>query len=168
GIAIARAILNDPHILLLDEVTSALDAESKFFVQEALEKIMVDRTTIIDAHHLSTVRNADNIVVIHQGKIVEEAINKYIIKNVTYIGTPRKGILAADESTVTIGKHLSSIKVENVESNKMTLRKLLFCTPGCLQYLSGVILFEETLSTKRLLLPSDTASGPISPMVAKR
>ncbi|KAM3379451.1 hypothetical protein P3S68_011865 [Capsicum galapagoense] len=131
---------------------------------------MVDRTTIIVTHHLSTVRNADNIVVIHQGKIVEEAINKYISlsRMLHTLAPPRKGILAANESTVTIGKHLSSINVENVESNKRTLRELLFCTPGCLQYLSGVILFEETLSTKRLLLPSDAASGPISPMEAKR
>ena len=68
-----------------------------------------------------------------------------LIANATYIGTPGKGILAADESTGTIGKRLSSINVENVESNRRALRELLFCTPGCLQYLSGVILFEETL-----------------------
>ncbi|KAK6147155.1 hypothetical protein DH2020_018067 [Rehmannia glutinosa] len=70
-----------------------------------------------------------------------------LIANATYIGTP-EGILAADESTGTIGKRLSSINVENVESNRRALRELLFTTPGALQYLSGVILFEETLYQK--------------------
>ncbi|CAK8537728.1 unnamed protein product [Lathyrus sativus] len=68
-----------------------------------------------------------------------------LIANAAYIGTPGKGILAADESTGTIGKRLASINVENVESNRQALRELLFTAPGVLQYLSGVILFEETL-----------------------
>lgn len=71
-----------------------------------------------------------------------------LIANAAYIGTPGKGILAADESTGTIGKRLSSINVENVESNRRALRELLFTAPGALQYLSGVILFEETLYQK--------------------
>ncbi|KAI3950002.1 hypothetical protein MKW92_017114 [Papaver armeniacum] len=68
----------------------------------------------------------------YKGKYADE-----LIANAAYIGTPGKGILAADESTGTIGKRLSSINVENVESNRRALRELLFCTPGCLQYLSG-------------------------------
>jgi ATP-binding cassette subfamily B (MDR/TAP) protein 1 len=71
-IAIARAILKDPRILLLDEATSALDAESERIVQEALDRIMINRTTVIVAHRLSTVRNADTIAVIHQGSLVEK------------------------------------------------------------------------------------------------
>lgn len=71
-IAIARAILKNPRILLLDEATSALDAESERVVQEALDRIMVNRTTVIVAHRLSTVRNADMIAVIHRGKMVEK------------------------------------------------------------------------------------------------
>ncbi|KAK7293287.1 hypothetical protein RJT34_16150 [Clitoria ternatea] len=71
-VAIARAILKDPRILLLDEATSALDAESEKIVQEALDKIMINRTTVIVAHRLSTIRNATTIAVIHQGKIVEK------------------------------------------------------------------------------------------------
>ena len=73
-VAIARAILKDPKILLLDEATSALDAESERVVQEALDRIMISRTTLIVAHRLSTVRNADTIAVIHRGKIVEKGI----------------------------------------------------------------------------------------------
>ena len=69
-IAIARAVLKNPEILLLDEATSALDTESEFYVQQALSKIMHDRTTIIIAHRLSTIINADNIAVIDQGRVV--------------------------------------------------------------------------------------------------
>ncbi|MCE7766811.1 fructose-bisphosphate aldolase class I, partial [Pseudomonas putida] len=73
----------------------------------------------------------------YKGKYTDE-----LIANAKYIGTPGKGILAADESTGTIGKRFSSINVENVESNRRALRELLFTTPGAVQYLSGVILFE--------------------------
>lgn len=71
-IAIARAIVKDPRILLLDEATSALDIESERMVQEALDRVMVNRTTVIVAHRLSTVKSADIIVVIHGGQIVEK------------------------------------------------------------------------------------------------
>lgn len=71
-VAIARSILKDPKILLLDEATSALDAESERVVQEALDRIMVNRTTIVIAHRLATVRNADIIAVVKDGGIVEQ------------------------------------------------------------------------------------------------
>ncbi|TKY61652.1 ABC transporter B family member 11 [Spatholobus suberectus] len=80
-IAIARAILKDPRILLLDEATSALDAESERIVQEALDRIMVNRTTVIVAHRLSTVRNADMIAVIHRGKMVEKGTHLELTKD---------------------------------------------------------------------------------------
>ncbi|XP_059629375.1 ABC transporter B family member 11-like isoform X3 [Cornus florida] len=80
-VAIARAILKDPRILLLDEATSALDAESERIVQEALDRIMVNRTTVIVAHRLSTVRNADMIAVIHQGKMVEKGSHFELLKD---------------------------------------------------------------------------------------
>lgn len=80
-IAIARAILKDPRILLLDEATSALDAESERVVQEALDRIMVNRTTVIVAHRLSTVRNAHMIAVIHQGKMVEKGTHDKLLED---------------------------------------------------------------------------------------
>ncbi|KAL5223155.1 hypothetical protein ABZP36_027868 [Zizania latifolia] len=80
-IAIARAILKNPKILLLDEATSALDVESERVVQEALNRVTIGRTTLIVAHRLSTVRNADCIAVVHQGKIVDQGSHDELIKD---------------------------------------------------------------------------------------
>lgn len=74
-IAIARAILKNPRILLLDEATSALDAESERIVQDALNRVMMNRTTVVVAHRLTTIRNADIIAVVHKGKLVEQGTN---------------------------------------------------------------------------------------------
>ena len=69
-VAIARAILRDPAVLLLDEATSALDAESEQAVQRAITALARDRTTLVVAHRLATVRRADRIVVLERGRIV--------------------------------------------------------------------------------------------------
>ena len=70
-VSIARAILKNPPVMILDEATSALDTESERLVQDAIEKLMKNRTSIVIAHRLSTIRNADMICVLHEGEIVE-------------------------------------------------------------------------------------------------
>jgi subfamily B ATP-binding cassette protein MsbA len=84
-IAIARAILKNPPILILDEATSALDAVSEALVQKALERLMHDRTTIVVAHRLSTIRNADRILVMEHGRIISQGRHEELLeKSQTY------------------------------------------------------------------------------------
>src|SRR5262249_27358534 len=79
-VAIARAILRDPAILLLDEATSSLDSESERLVLEALDRLMHGRTALIIAHRLSTVRNADRIFVLQEGRVVESGSHRELME----------------------------------------------------------------------------------------
>lgn len=78
-VAIARAIVKNPRILLLDEATSALDAESEKVVQDALDRVMVERTTIIVAHRLSTIKGADLIAIVKNGVIAEKGKHETLL-----------------------------------------------------------------------------------------
>ena len=78
-IAIARALLKDPQLLILDEATSALDSESEFLVQEALDRLMQGRTSVVIAHRLSTIRNAHEILVINEGQITERGTHDQLL-----------------------------------------------------------------------------------------
>ncbi|GMN04800.1 ABC transporter ATP-binding protein [Croceitalea sp. MTPC5] len=80
-LSIARAVLKNPPIMILDEATSALDTESERLVQDALEKMMRNRTSIVIAHRLSTIQNADSIVVLHKGDIMEQGTHEELMKS---------------------------------------------------------------------------------------
>ena len=82
-IAIARALLADPSILLLDEATSALDSESEHAVHEAVQRLMVDRTVLVVAHRLSTVRNADVIAVCGGGGVLASGTHEQLLASCT-------------------------------------------------------------------------------------
>ncbi|WCJ39357.1 ABC transporter family protein [Euphorbia peplus] len=99
-IALARAMIKDPHILLLDEPTSALDAESESIVQQAIDKISAGRTTIVIAHRLATVRNANIIVVLDQGSVVEIGNHRQLMeKSGTYYDLVKLASEAVSKST---------------------------------------------------------------------
>lgn len=80
-VAIARAVLKNPAILLLDEATSALDVESERVVQQALDRLMKNRTTVMVAHRLSTIKNADQISVLQDGKIIDQGTHSTLTEN---------------------------------------------------------------------------------------
>ena len=79
-VAIARAILKDPRVLILDEATSALDNRSEALVREALDRLMTGRTTLVIAHRLSTVQNADRIAVMGEGRVVETGTHETLLR----------------------------------------------------------------------------------------
>jgi subfamily B ATP-binding cassette protein MsbA len=78
-LSIARALLKNPEIMIFDEATSALDNESELLVQEAIERLMKNRTSIVIAHRLSTIRNASRILVLEKGKIIQSGTHEELI-----------------------------------------------------------------------------------------
>ncbi|OGT78761.1 MAG: ABC transporter [Gammaproteobacteria bacterium RIFCSPLOWO2_02_FULL_56_15] len=104
-IAIARAVLKNPPILLLDEATSSLDAESEKLVQEALEHLMQERTTLVIAHRLATVKKADRIVVLDEGRIIDSGSHEELY---------RRGGLYARLADLQFGERDGSVEVEEL------------------------------------------------------
>jgi subfamily B ATP-binding cassette protein MsbA len=83
--SIARAVLKNPPILILDEATSALDTESERLVQDALNKLMKNRTSVVIAHRLSTIQHADEIIVMQKGQLIERGThNELLLRNGAY------------------------------------------------------------------------------------
>jgi subfamily B ATP-binding cassette protein MsbA len=89
-LSIARAVLKNPPIMILDEATSALDTESERLVQQALENMMQNRTSVVIAHRLSTIQKADKIVVMQKGRIVEQGTHDELI---AHEGTYKKLVM---------------------------------------------------------------------------
>jgi subfamily B ATP-binding cassette protein MsbA len=102
-IAIARAILKDPAVLILDEATSNLDTESERLIEDALEKLLVGRTTLIIAHRLSTVRRADRLVVVERGRIVEEGNHAALLARGGLYARLYQRQFREDELSATVG-----------------------------------------------------------------
>ena len=80
-LAIARALMKNPQILIFDEATSALDTESEVLVQEAIDRLMKNRTSLVIAHRLSTIKNANRILVVDAGRIVEQGSHEELLRN---------------------------------------------------------------------------------------
>ena len=132
-IAIARAIIKRPRILLLDEATSALDSESERIVQEALDKAAVGRTTIVIAHRLSTVRNADTIAVVQDGQVVESGSHDELISRedglyaslVHVQKTTKLDIPKSDQASSSSGRHIVSSSFASIDLNNTSSRRAL-------------------------------------------
>ena len=80
-ISLARAVLANPRILILDEATSSIDTETEMLVQDGINNLLKDRTSFVIAHRLSTIKNADRIMVIHEGKIIESGTHYELLDN---------------------------------------------------------------------------------------
>jgi len=143
-IAIARAVLRNPKILLLDEATSALDAESELIVQQVLEKIMLDRTTVIVAHRLSTVRNVDTIIVLKNGQVAESGTHLELMsKNGEYVSLQASQNFTSSSSLSRMGSSRNysfrelpnNLNNEEVQSSDQGLTSYTASIPSILDLL---------------------------------
>ena len=108
-IAIARALIRQPRVLLLDEATSALDADSEAVVQEALDRLMAQRTTLVIAHRLSTVQHADKIIVISNGVVQEVGNHEGLLAAGGVYATLVRRQLQRSESSASLSRTPSAI-----------------------------------------------------------
>ncbi|KAL2641262.1 hypothetical protein R1flu_008849 [Riccia fluitans] len=136
-IAIARAMLKRPSILLLDEATSALDAASEGVVQEALDSLMIGRTTVIIAHRLSTIRNADMIAVVREGKIIETGTHDELIA--------RNGAFSLLVKLQERAKHLPTLSASH---SKIHSRQSSFAEGGPISLSSRLSSFSNRWSNR--------------------
>ncbi|MDJ0704593.1 MAG: ABC transporter ATP-binding protein [Leptolyngbyaceae cyanobacterium MO_188.B28] len=148
-LAIARALLKDPDILILDEATSALDTVSERFVQEAIEELSRDRTTLLIAHRLSTVQNADQIAVLDQGRVIEIGThNELLDKNGYYnqLYSMQFANSLSSEKSVQTSQNLTHSKNHEDAFNNVSYqaRNSLNSVIGCLTLLADEIGAENS------------------------
>jgi len=130
-VAIARAILKNAPILILDEATSSLDSHSEMLIQDALNTLMMNRTTIVIAHRLSTIQKMDRIIVIDQGKIIEEGSHNDLLNKSDSLyrklwTLQAGGFLASDEEEIKINENESVIKENNDDEEKEEVKFINF------------------------------------------
>ncbi|PWZ08638.1 ABC transporter B family member 11 [Zea mays] len=161
-IAITRAILKNPKILLLDEATSALDVESERVVQEALNRIMEGKTTIIVAHRLSTIKDADTISVVHRGKVVELGTHTELLQdpNGAYSQLIQLQDRTGEPDTSDIDYQRSTSAVRNVESLSKSMH-----TPSLKRSIIGGASFGSTsahlVAIANTIVPENTDTEPL-------
>jgi ATP-binding cassette subfamily B (MDR/TAP) protein 1 len=148
-LAIARAIVKQPSILILDEATSAIDVRTEKIVQKALDRVSIDRTTITIAHRLSTIRKADKIVVLRDGKLVEEGTHEQLLANEqgVYSGFVRAqavemGEESFDDDIVEELDQAMEAEKESKDSSEVTDERSGFKQSGFLTSF-GRLIFEQ-------------------------
>ncbi|KAK6162934.1 hypothetical protein DH2020_002775 [Rehmannia glutinosa] len=172
-VAIARAMLKDPRILLLDEATSALDADSERIVQGALEKVMVNRTTVIVAHRLSTISNANMIAVLHQGKIVEKGTHIELLEDPqgVYSNLIHSQEVNEDVEQSVDSKHKEDIIInsDTVSSQRISCMHSLTSASTRVESTSSHSMAISNITPRRLIFSKTTLSheSAISPETTK-
>ncbi|KAJ1263909.1 hypothetical protein BS78_09G222300 [Paspalum vaginatum] len=162
-IAISRAILKNPKILLLDEATSALDVESERVVQEALNRIMQGKTTIIVAHRLSTIKDADTISVLHRGKVVEQGTHAELLQdpNGAYFQLIQLQDIAGEPDASDVDYQRSASAARSVKSISTSIR-----STSLKRSINGGASFGSTsvhfITTASMIVPESTHAELLS------